>query len=262
MTLSSIFTPVQSTVGVLTSSIVLLALAPGGEAQIPETYENLQVLPEDVSRDSLVSVMRGFALGLGVRCQYCHVGQEGEPFSEWDFPSDEKPEKRTARFMLEMVEYLNRERLASLPVTADVSRRDPPVTVSCETCHGGVAVPRPLEEVLAITIEDDGVEAAIEEYRELRARYHGTAAYDFSERRLLDLGNQLRTTDRAAAAVRILELNLESYPESGGTYVALYQSHDALGNREEAIAALEQAAVLLPGNESITRLLERLREGG
>ena len=39
--------------------------------------QNLQVLPADISPGELSRIMRGNALGLGVRCQYCHVGEEG-----------------------------------------------------------------------------------------------------------------------------------------------------------------------------------------
>src|SRR3982750_125622 len=49
------------------------AAAQGGGMQIPEKFENLQVLPKDIPRDTLIGVMRGFANSLGVRCTYCHV---------------------------------------------------------------------------------------------------------------------------------------------------------------------------------------------
>lgn len=252
----------RAVVAGLTLFACTVAIAARAPAQLPDEFENLQVLPEDIAQRELVGVMRDFALGLGVRCQYCHVGEEGQPFSEWDFASDDKPEKRKARFMLRMVRHLNDERLPGLPEAAEAQRRSPPVTVSCETCHRGVAVPRMLEEVLALTVEREGVEAALAEYRELRARYHGTGAYDFSERRLVELGNRLRAQERPADAVEVLRLNLEFHPESATTYVALYESHEAQGHREEAIAALERAAALMPDNPNIARRLEQLRGGG
>ena len=47
-------------------------------AQAPEKFENLQVLPKDIARDSLLQIMRGFAFALGVRCEHCHVQHEGQ----------------------------------------------------------------------------------------------------------------------------------------------------------------------------------------
>ena len=59
-------------------------------AQLPEEFTNLQVLPEDIGTRELIGYMRGFSLGTGYRCSGCHVGEEGQPFSEYDFASDEK----------------------------------------------------------------------------------------------------------------------------------------------------------------------------
>jgi len=92
----------------------LAALALPLRAQIPEKFENLKVLPADITRPQLLQVMRGFALGLGVRCQFCHVGEEGAPLSTFDFKSDEKPTKQTARIMLRMVHDINGSYLTQL----------------------------------------------------------------------------------------------------------------------------------------------------
>ena len=51
--------------------------------------------------------MRGFSRALGVRCQYCHVGEEGQPLSEFDFASDDNPNKDRAREMLRMLGTVN-----------------------------------------------------------------------------------------------------------------------------------------------------------
>ena len=110
--------------------VVLGAGAPRiGSAQIPDEFHNLQVLPEEIEKPQLVGIMRGFAMGLGVRCWYCHVGEEGMPFSEFDFESDEKLTKKKARFMLEMTQYLDEERLPGLTEVGDrADLRDPPAS--------------------------------------------------------------------------------------------------------------------------------------
>ena len=106
--------------------LVLLALAGSAAAlpaQVPDRFENLRVLPRDIPRDSLLRVMRGVSMSLGVRCAYCHVAREGTGNSEgYDFASDDKRTKRTARFMMRMARDLNANVLAELP-----DRSDPPV---------------------------------------------------------------------------------------------------------------------------------------
>ncbi|MDX1747672.1 MAG: hypothetical protein R3324_17190, partial [Halobacteriales archaeon] len=65
---------------------------------------NLQVLPSDLSRDSVVQIMRGFSFALGVRCQYCHIGGDGVSFEGVVFENDDDPDKVKARAMLAMVD--------------------------------------------------------------------------------------------------------------------------------------------------------------
>src|SRR6266850_867669 len=103
--------------------------AAGAVAQLPAKPENLQVLPKDMPTDTVVAVMRGFTMALGVRCTFCHVertpaggpagagavpgqpagggapgagpgGGGGGPFANFDFKSDEKDHKKIARIML------------------------------------------------------------------------------------------------------------------------------------------------------------------
>ncbi len=59
----------------------------------PEKPKNLQVFPKDWSGTRLRPVMIGFTRALGVRCSYCHKGEEGKPLSTYDFASDENPNK-------------------------------------------------------------------------------------------------------------------------------------------------------------------------
>lgn len=82
--------------------------------------------------------MRGITRGLGVRCPFCHVGEEGADLSTFDFASDEKPTKKTARIMIGMLADTN-AKLASVgekpageprsratPATADSRSRSAP----------------------------------------------------------------------------------------------------------------------------------------
>src|SRR5687767_14260686 len=66
-------------------------------------FKNLQVLPQTLTRDQLVAIMRSFSRGLGVRCDHCHVVTATQPRQEFDFPSDAKETKRAARVMIQTV---------------------------------------------------------------------------------------------------------------------------------------------------------------
>ena len=73
--------------------------------------------------------MKFFAQSLGVRCTFCHVGTEGQPLSSFDFASDAKREKQTARMMLAMVQRINTQDFG----VTDMSKS----RVTCFTCHRG-----------------------------------------------------------------------------------------------------------------------------
>ncbi|MCH8304047.1 MAG: hypothetical protein IIB94_02830 [Candidatus Marinimicrobia bacterium] len=65
------------------------------QAQIPDKFFNLRVLPTDISKRDLINTMKGATRGLGVRCEFCHVG-EGDDLSKFDFVSDDKEHKKIA----------------------------------------------------------------------------------------------------------------------------------------------------------------------
>lgn len=233
------------------------AVAPrGAAAQIPEEFHNLQVLPEAIEQRQLVSTMRGFAIGLGVRCWYCHDGEEGMPFSEFDFESDDKPAKRKARFMLQMTQYLNDQRLPGLTWIGE--RAEPAVRVTCYTCHRGRPVPRTLEEELAHVIDERGPDAGIARYRELRQEFYGQGAFNFGEFTLVNLAERLGAEGRPEDGIRMLELNLEFFPESGFSYFALGEGRRMLGDSAAALEAYRRAQELLPANPMIGRRIQEL----
>lgn len=111
------------------------AFAQGGTFP-PASFKNLQVLPKDAPARVVVNTMKSFAMGLGVRCQFCHIGKEGLPLEQFDFVSDEIPQKKTARVMLRLVDDINKSLDAALPRAAGTEAR-----VSCATCHRGQATP-------------------------------------------------------------------------------------------------------------------------
>ena len=92
-------------------------------------FKNLKILPQNISKEDLDKVMHGFNNALGVKCNFCHAFTDGK----MNFPSDEKPEKDIARYMLNMTKeingkYFNSEN-STMPDTISV--------VKCVTCHRG-----------------------------------------------------------------------------------------------------------------------------
>ena len=99
-------------------------------AQIPDTYTNLKVLPKDIKKAQLLQHMKNFSKALGVRCHFCHKGEEGKSLSTYDFASDENYHKDIARLMIGMTHKINGEILKDL--------KDGQFTqVTCQTCHRG-----------------------------------------------------------------------------------------------------------------------------
>lgn len=190
--------------------LVLVAATAPVAAQMPhETYTNLKVLPKEIPPGQLRELMNSFTRALGVRCLYCHVGEEGKPIRPQDFALDDKPTKLKARAMMTMVRDLNDKYLASLE-----SRADPPVRVECATCHRGTAQPRMLQDVLKTAYDTGGIDSTLARYQSLRDRYYGRFTYDFGEVPLADLAGQLGEGGHAEDAARLLALNVEMNPKS------------------------------------------------
>src|SRR5262245_38840403 len=103
----------------------------------PDTFVNLLVLPKDSPPNAVITAMKNFARGLGVRCQFCHIGEEGMPLDKFDFVSDTKPEKQTARMMMRMVSEINAQLSKAMPDAAAKGYQ-----VTCYTCHKGAQHPQ------------------------------------------------------------------------------------------------------------------------
>ena len=186
--------------------IALLSAASAAWAQVPDTFENLEVLPADISKRELMQVMRKFAGDLGVRCSHCHQGPDN--LQGMDFATDEQAPKRVARQMMRMVRAINDKHLAEIE-----TGREQRVEVSCGTCHHGVSLPRRIDDLVAERLEADGLDAAIGLYRELRQEHHGASAYDFSSSPLNGLAERLARGEKVEEALGLIELNIEFHPD-------------------------------------------------
>jgi tetratricopeptide (TPR) repeat protein len=234
-----------------------LAAVSAVTAQIPDEFTNLKVLPADISKPELISKMKEMATSLGVRCQFCHMGDPEKGLASFDFASDRKEHKQTARIMLRMTDAVNADYLSAL---GDEQSGAP--KVSCYTCHHGYREPKSLKEELAAVLDSHGIDSTVAHYRKLRAEFYGRAVYDFGETVLVELATQLALAGKGTDAVALLRLNHEQFPESVGTYQALAMAQMTMGQAADAISSLEKALAIDPDNAEVKAFLQRLRGDG
>jgi tetratricopeptide (TPR) repeat protein len=221
----------------------------------PDKPKNLKVLPATTTGRELQRTMFGFTSALGVRCVFCHTGEEGQNFSEIDFSSDARPEKEKARTMIKMVSDLNTKYLAGFH-----QGNSPSVTVSCVTCHRGNALPILLEDELKQTFDAAGIDSTIRKYRALRDQFYGGFTYNFKEGTLLRLADKImEDTTKSAAAIQIVKLNIEMYPAFAFSYVHLASYYEDQGNIKAAIESYEEAIRLNPNDGRLQKQLQRLQ---
>ena len=204
--------------------------------------QNLKVLSKDINSKKLGDTMKGFAIGLGVRCETCHVGEAGQPLHTFDFDSDEKPMKRKARVMMQMLADVNSDYVPQLNEIEDAKR----VEVRCVTCHRGRPQPKLIEDELDEQLADAGLDAALARYAELRENYYGSQSYDFSEFTLPMYVQQLAAHEQLDAAIALLQLNVENFPQSYYTQFVLGELNSAADNKPAALDAYAKAMELNP----------------
>jgi len=194
--------------------------------------------------------MQSIADALGVTCEYCHAprGAAATPAAPAG-PSH----IAVAKQMIAMTRELNaRVEAASGKATGAATK------VDCMTCHRGVPIPKQLPDVLWETTSKQGAAAAIAQYRDLRTRFYGKAAYDFSEQTLLNLSQKIANV-RPDDAIAFAKLNIEFHPNSSASYQALAFAYTRKVDDASAIEALEKAVELDPGNNVARGQLEQLK---
>ena len=106
-----------------------------------QANKNIQVL-KGLPNSQLITVMHFMRTSLGVRCDYCHVAENGK------YWMDDKPPKQVARRMIEMTSEINKTNFGGQQV------------VTCNTCHRGstkpVAVPPIGQGAFTNTTRADG----------------------------------------------------------------------------------------------------------
>jgi cyclase len=116
---------------------------------------------------------------------------------------------------------------------------------------------KPISEPLTYTIMDKGIEAAIEQYMELKKDQPDS--YTFAENDLNILGYQLLWRDMKEEAIEVFKLNIQAYPKSVNPYDSLGEAYLASGDEELAIENYEKAVSIDPNFSSAVDALKRLK---
>ena len=107
----------------------------GGEKTAEEAYKNIKVL-KGMPASRLIPTMRFIEASLGMDCGSCHVRNQQKG---WEFDKDDKPEKRKARKMIEMMEAINNNSFKGEQ------------EVTCYTCHHGNPDPQKIPSVQTVS---------------------------------------------------------------------------------------------------------------
>jgi len=109
---------------------------PGPQPAKPMKWDNLKVLPKNLTHDELMNIMHGYCKALNVHCGECHAKAAGstDEKPQMDFSSDANPKKNTARDMIKMVNAINSKYLSKI----DGGMLE---QVNCVTCHNGHTKP-------------------------------------------------------------------------------------------------------------------------
>ena len=114
-----------------------------------------------------------------------------------------------------------------------------------------------LSEVLLKIIDERGIDAAVAEYRSLKARSFGDLYTNEGD--INALGYRLLTRKRVPEALEILKLNVEAYPNSANVYDSLGEAYFVSGNTPQAIQNYEKSLALDPGNTNAAMMLKKLK---
>lgn len=145
----------------LVSSLALHAQEAEQDKPVEQVQKNIQVL-QGLPKSQLLTVMHFMRSSLGVRCDHCHVAENGK------YWMDDKPAKQVARQHIWMTAELNRSNFGGRTV------------VTCNTCHQGhvkpISVPSVEQGVFPDTTRADrnakppaplpGVDQVIETYHQ------------------------------------------------------------------------------------------------
>jgi hypothetical protein len=115
---------------------------------------------------------------------------------------------------------------------------------------------RSIDETLSATIASSGIEQAVTQYHNLKTTQ--PTLYNFDEDQLNTLGYQLIERKKVKEAIRVLQLNVEAYPQSSNVYDSLGEAYMDAGDKLLAIANYQKSLELNPKNVGAVKMLRKL----
>lgn len=110
--------------------------------------------------------------------------------------------------------------------------------------------------VMLNTIDASGVDEAVKQYRELRAR--GFPDLQMDEGQMNALGYRLLEGGNPSGAIKVLQLNAEAYPDSANVYDSLGEAYAKSGQRQEAMVNYKKALSIDPNMASSVKALKEI----
>ena len=101
-----------------------------------------------------------------------------------------------------------------------------------------------------------GIQQAVTQYHNLKTTQ--PTLFNFDEDQLNVLGYQLLRANQFQEAIRILQLNVEAYPQSSNVYDSLGEAYMDAGNKPLAIANYQKSLELNPKNFGAVKMLQKL----
>ena len=103
-----------------------------------------------------------------------------------------------------------------------------------------------------------GAESSLESYERLREDFYGRGSYDFGEAALNQLGYRALQEGHHDVAIRIFQLNVQHFPESGNVYDSLAEAYMNNDQNKLALENYRKALALNPNNSNAAQQIEVL----
>ena len=118
---------------------------------------------------------------------------------------------------------------------------------------------KPVGAVVYDTIEKEGLQAAIQQYKTLKQEHPDT--YAFTPGQLSLVGRRLLQHGKNQEALEILKMNAELFPNMAGIADSLGDAYVAVGDNEHAIQTFKKSLAIDPTDTSAAESLRTLTHG-
>ncbi|MEW6737178.1 MAG: serine hydrolase [Acidobacteriota bacterium] len=114
-------------------------------------------------------------------------------------------------------------------------------------------------DMLLAAIAEKGIDAAVQQYRELKRTQPEKYNFNEPERTLNVIGYALLEQRKVKEAIEVFKLNVEMFPQSANVYDSLAEAYMVNGDKEVAIKNYEKSLELDSQNTNAVKMLKELR---